>query len=84
MIVFIDAPSRGHLVRIRSGVPLRVAAAALLTVTALTACGGGDDEGGTTGGTLTVWSLENQTDRVDVLREVYLSRGVWPSGPDGA
>ena len=24
------------------------------------------------------------TDRVDVLREVYLGRGVWPSGPDGA
>ncbi len=55
--------------RINSGVPLRVAAVALLTAGALTACGG-DDEEGAGGATLTVWSLENQTDRVQATQAI--------------
>jgi multiple sugar transport system substrate-binding protein len=44
-----------------------------LVVPALAACGGGDDEGssgGNSGGTLTVWSLENQTDRVQATQKI--------------
>jgi multiple sugar transport system substrate-binding protein len=44
------------------------AGAALLTVAGLAACGdSGSDEGG---GTLTVWSLENQTDRVQATQAI--------------
>ncbi|HYN93411.1 MAG TPA: extracellular solute-binding protein [Pilimelia sp.] len=42
--------------------------ACLLAVPALTACG--SDEGAGGGGTLTVWSLENQTDRVQATQAI--------------
>ena len=45
----------------------RILAVALLALPALSACGG-DDEGGEAGSTLTVWSLENQTDRVQATQ----------------
>ena len=48
----------------------RLPAAALLVTAALTGCGddgGGDSDGG---GTLTVWSLENQTDRVQATQAI--------------
>jgi multiple sugar transport system substrate-binding protein len=43
-----------------------------LVVPALVACGGGNDEGSSSqsGGTLTVWSLENQTDRVQATQKI--------------
>ncbi len=57
--------------KIHSYLPMRIVAAGLLTLTALTACGGGDDEQqGDTGGTLTVWSLENQSDRVQATQAI--------------
>ncbi|MEU8234292.1 extracellular solute-binding protein [Actinoplanes sp. NPDC048967] len=47
----------------------RLPAAALLVTAALTGCG--DDGGdGDSGGTLTVWSLENQTDRVQATQAI--------------
>src|SRR5919107_1354745 len=57
--------------RIDSTVRLRLLAAALLLAPVLAGCGGGDDEQGETGGgTLTVWSLENQTDRVQAAQRI--------------
>ncbi|MEV0900156.1 extracellular solute-binding protein [Actinoplanes sp. NPDC049802] len=44
------------------------AAAALTLMAALTACGG--DDGGETDGTLTVWSLENLTDRMQATQKI--------------
>jgi len=56
-------------VKIDSWTSLRVLAAGLLlAVPALSACGS-DDEGGTDA-TLTVWSLENQTDRVQATQAI--------------
>ncbi len=69
MIAFIDESARGHLVKTHSYLPMRIVAAALLTLTALSACGGDDDQG-EGGNTLTVWSLENQTDRVQASQAI--------------
>ncbi len=69
MIAFIDESARGHLVKTHSYLPMRIVAAALLTLTALSACGGDDDQG-EGGNTLTVWSLENQTDRVQATQAI--------------
>ena len=44
-------------------------AATLLAIPALTACGS-DEKESTGGGTLTVWSLENQTDRVQATQRI--------------
>src|SRR5215218_8639037 len=49
--------------------PLAAAAVAGLAAAALTGCGG-DDGGESGGGTLTVWSLENQTDRVQATQKI--------------
>jgi multiple sugar transport system substrate-binding protein len=49
--------------------PLAAAAVAGLAAAALTGCGG-DDGGEGGGGTLTVWSLENQTDRVQATQAI--------------
>ncbi|GAA0495369.1 bicyclomycin resistance protein [Paractinoplanes deccanensis] len=48
---------------------LAAAAAATLAAAALTGCGD-DDGGGEGGGALTVWSLENQTDRVQATQAI--------------
>jgi multiple sugar transport system substrate-binding protein len=57
-------------VKIDHGRFWRLPAAALLVTAALTGCGddGGGDSAG--GGTLTVWSLENQTDRVQATQAI--------------
>jgi multiple sugar transport system substrate-binding protein len=69
MIAPIDASPRGHLVKIDSWTSLRVLAAGLLlAVPALSACGSDDEGGGDA--TLTVWSLENQTDRVQATQAI--------------
>jgi len=47
---------------------LSAAAAAVLVASTLTGCGG--DDGGGSGGALTVWSLENQTDRVQATQKI--------------
>jgi multiple sugar transport system substrate-binding protein len=56
-------------VKIDHGRMWRLPAVGLLLAAALTGCGddGGDDTGG---GTLTVWSLENQTDRVQATQAI--------------
>jgi multiple sugar transport system substrate-binding protein len=55
----------GHQRRLALG-----AAIALLAVPALAGCGGGGDDEGGGDGTLTVWSLENQTDRVQATQAI--------------
>src|SRR5215212_4948676 len=72
MIAVIDASRRGHPVKIKSSARSRALAAALLLLTpGLAACGGGDDdEQADAGATLTVWSLENQTDRVQAAQAI--------------
>src|SRR5215212_3125394 len=72
MIAVIDASRRGHPVKIKSSARSRALAAALLLLTpGLAACGGGDDdEQADAGATLTVWSLENQTDRVQATQAI--------------
>jgi len=47
---------------------LSAAAAAALIASTLAACG--SDDGGGSGGALTVWSLENQTDRVQATQRI--------------
>ncbi len=51
---------------------LAATAVGLLALPALAACGSDDDTGttGNSGGTLTVWSLENQTDRVQATQAI--------------
>jgi multiple sugar transport system substrate-binding protein len=74
MIAVIDASRRGLPVKTKSSARARALAAALLLLApGLAACGGGDDENknqGDAGGTLTVWSLENQTDRVQAAQAI--------------
>src|SRR3982750_2256139 len=72
----LHTSSRGHLVGI-SVARTRWLAAGLalgLSAPALAGCGGADDGGGSSGGkssgTLTVWSLENQTDRVQATQKI--------------
>jgi multiple sugar transport system substrate-binding protein len=68
MIAFIDTSPGGASVKIDSSAALRCAAAGLLALSALSACGGDDEP--ESGGTLTVWSLENQTDRVQATQAI--------------
>src|SRR5919107_2015921 len=69
-IVFIDVSPRGLLVKIDSPAPLRILLAGVLAVPALAGCGGGGEEEGSGDATLTVWSLENQSDRVQATQEI--------------
>src|SRR5919107_2970712 len=70
MIVFIVVSRRGFLVKIDSPAPLRILLAGVLAVPALAGCGGGGEEEGSGDATLTVWSLENQTDRVQATQAI--------------
>src|SRR4051794_390997 len=67
----IDTSPRGNLVKIDHGRRWILPAAGLLVAATLVSCG--DDDGGGGGadsGTLTVWSLENQTDRVQATQAI--------------
>src|SRR4029453_16962522 len=71
MIVFIDVSPRGLLVKIDSPASLRILLAGVLAASALAGCGGGEEEEeGSGDATLPVWSLENQTDRVQATQAI--------------
>jgi multiple sugar transport system substrate-binding protein len=59
-----------NLVKIDSGRPYALVITGILAAATLTACGGGGDDSDAAGGTLTVWSLENQTDRVQATQAI--------------
>lgn len=60
------------MMTVSAALPKRLALVLVLglVVPAAAACGGGDGDQSDSGGTLTVWSLENQTDRVQATQRI--------------